>query len=84
LAKDIETLPHRASCLTKFACVLHNFARERDGDSDLDYTEMTRQLNEEDGGSAAAQGEGRHNNKFSQATSKVRSEFTKYFWNFGH
>jgi hypothetical protein len=84
LAKDIETLPHRASCLIKCAWVLHNFVRERDGDSDLDYIEMTGQLNEEDGGSVDAQGEGRHNNRFSQAASTVRSEFTKYFWDLGH
>jgi hypothetical protein len=57
---------------------LHNFVRERDGDSDLDYIEVTRQLNE-DGGSAAVRGEGRHNNRFNQGASKLRSEFTKYF-----
>jgi len=42
---DIETKPSTAIQIIKCACILHNYVRERDGDSDLDYINTTAEIN---------------------------------------
>lgn len=83
LAKDIETLPERACIYIKCACILHNFVRERDGEKDADYIEVTRMMNSDNNGPTSQRGN-RINNNYSQAASEIRDEFTKYFWDHGN
>ncbi|XP_049307352.1 uncharacterized protein LOC105223765 isoform X1 [Bactrocera dorsalis] len=84
LQKAIETTPRTAIILIKCACVLHNFVRERDGDSDLDYLQTTT-INNANAQTNTVDREQQQNFSRSRQTAlNIRNELTEYLWEFGH
>ncbi|XP_055910749.1 uncharacterized protein LOC129945114 [Eupeodes corollae] len=85
LQKNIETKPSTAVRLIKCACILHNFVRECDGDSDLDYIHVSAEMaNDLAQTNATTQEEQSRYNRSSSNALNTRNELVQYFWEFGH
>jgi len=80
LGKDIEVDSKRAAIIIKCICILHNLIRTKDGDSDLDYFDVTQNLNQDilQNEIPNRNIEGRNPNS-SQRAKDVRNKFARYF-----
>ncbi|XP_055906873.1 uncharacterized protein LOC129942096 [Eupeodes corollae] len=84
LQKNIETKPRTAINLIKCACILHNFVRECDGDSDLDYIQVTSAMPNDAVRTSNAAAAGSRFNRSTHTALDVRSKITEYFFDFAH
>lgn len=81
LSKDIDTYPDKACILIKCACILHNFIRIHDGETDLDYCTVMENLNMQNENAVQVnQGQGRNNNRSSREAKQIREMFETYFY----
>ncbi|KAJ4449246.1 hypothetical protein ANN_00643, partial [Periplaneta americana] len=78
LDKNIDTNVEKACTFIKCACILHNLIREKDGDSDLHYREMTLQLTRTEPFQTCANLD-RRNNSCTEFARHIREKFTDYF-----
>lgn len=78
--KKIETKPKTAISLIKCACILQNFVRECDGDSDTDYIQVTATVNY-DSTQINTDEQSRYNRSSNRALN-IRNELKLYFWDF--
>lgn len=82
LSKDIETYPDKACVLIKCACILHNYIRIHDGESDLDYCTVMENLNMQPYKNDVQlnQGQGRDYNRSSREAKQIREMFETYLY----
>lgn len=82
LSKDIETYPDKACVLIKCACILHNFIRIHDGETDLDYCTVMENLTIQTYENAVPlnQEGGRNNNRSSREATQIREIFGTYLY----
>lgn len=79
LMKSIETKEQTAIDIIKCACVLHNFIRTRDGESDLDYRFMVNKVYDSNiANTALVHYAGRRNNP-SRRAKETRDTLANYF-----